>query len=133
MSRPSSEKPDGECCPQAGDSESNASPMSPAKESQQPEDMRPFSRNRSAHSSRSSSFNDGAAEAILGLFQESVFVDAGHSEYAHEDPAVRAEFIRRDAQNPESWVHKTLARPELWNDSDDNNKVHGVFGISIIF
>ena len=107
--------------------------MSPAKESQQPEDMRPFSHNRSAHSSRSSSFNDGAAEAILGLFQESVFVDAGRSEYAHEDPAVRAEFIHRDAQNPESWVHKTLARPELWNDSDDDNKVRGVFGISIIF
>ena len=131
MSRPSSEQSDSEYCPQAGDSESNTSPMLPVKESQQPEDRRPFFRNHSAHSSRSTSFNDSAAKVILGLFQESIFVDAGCSDYAHEDPAVRAEFIRRDAQNPDSWIHKKLTRPEHWND--DHNKVRAVFVISIIF
>ena len=111
MSQPSFEQSDGEYCPQAGNSEPNASPVLPAKKPQQPEDRHPFSRNHSTHSSRSYSFNDGAAEVILGLFQESIFVDAGRGDYAHEDPAVRAEFIHWDAQNPESWVRKMLARP----------------------
>lgn len=76
----------------------------------------------SAHSSRSSSFNDSAAELILGLFREDTAANPELSHYAHEeDPAVREAFILMDAKNPDSWVSKQLRRPELWGD--DTSKV----------
>lgn len=78
-------------------------------------------RRASAHSSRSSSFNQSAAEAILGLGREDIAANAELSHYAHEDPAVREVFILKDAKNLDSWVSKQFRRPELWDD--DTSKV----------
>ena len=75
----------------------------------------------SAHSSRSSSFNQSAAELILGLFREDTVANVELSHYAHEDLAVREVFILMDAKNPDSWVSKKLVRPELWDN--DTRKV----------
>jgi hypothetical protein len=118
MSQRSSEQSDGECHSpsEAGDSKSNTSPTRLIEEFPGQQD-RHFS--HSCYSSRSSSFNDSAAEVILGLFREDTFLSAGCSDYLHEDPAVQAAFIHRDAQNPDSWVSKTLARRELWDDDDN--------------
>ncbi|KAF8437718.1 hypothetical protein L210DRAFT_3647385 [Boletus edulis BED1] len=73
----------------------------------------------SSHSSRSSSFNASAAEIILGLFQEDAIAHIGPSYYEEDDPSVREALVLQQAQNPESWVRKTLARPELWKDAAD--------------
>ncbi|KAG6372098.1 hypothetical protein JVT61DRAFT_8812 [Boletus reticuloceps] len=79
----------------------------------------PTSRRRysSAHSSRSSSFNAGAAEIILGLFRkEANIAHIGPSHYDEDDPTVREALILQQAQNPDSWVSKLLAQPDLWKD-----------------
>lgn len=80
---------------------------------------RPFSRNySSANSSRSSSFNAGAAEIILGLFREDKAVHMGPSYYEEDDPTVREALILQHAQNSDSWVGKSLAQPDLWGDEE---------------
>ncbi|KAG6373358.1 hypothetical protein JVT61DRAFT_6505 [Boletus reticuloceps] len=71
----------------------------------------------SAHSSRSSSFNASAAEIILGLFrQEDNITHIGPSYYDEDDPTVREALILQHARNPDSWVSKSLAQPDLWKD-----------------
>lgn len=79
----------------------------------------------SSHSSRSSSFNDSAAEIILGLFRTDIRAEAAlGAEYdAEEDPSVRDMLIRTYAQNPDSWVSKRLASmatEQVCNDSDSD-------------
>ncbi|KAG6379153.1 hypothetical protein JVT61DRAFT_11593 [Boletus reticuloceps] len=78
----------------------------------------------SRHSSRSSSFNDSAAEIILGLFQREDRMASGlGTEYTdEEDPAVRDMLIRAELQKPDSWVRKQLAMVELWNDSEGSEE-----------
>jgi len=76
-------------------------------------------------SSRSSSFNDSAAEIILGLFRTDIRAKAAlGAEYdAEEDPSVRDMLIRTYAQNPDSWVSKRLASmatEQVCNDSDSD-------------
>ena len=74
----------------------------------------------SCHSSRSSSFNDSAAEIILGLFRRENRTASGLStEYTdEEDPAVQEMLIRTELQKPDSWVRRQLAMVEVWNDSE---------------
>ena len=71
----------------------------------------------SAHSSQSSSFNSSVAEIILGLSREDAITHISPTFY-EEDPSVREALILQHAQNPNSWVRKTLARPELWKDNE---------------
>jgi hypothetical protein len=83
------------------------------------EARRPSARHySSAHSSRSSSFNAGAAEIILGLFRKNNIAHIEPSYYDEDDPTVREALILQLAQNPDSWVSKSLARPELWEHSE---------------
>ena len=72
----------------------------------------------SAHSSQSSSFNVGAAEIILGLFQENNVTHIRPVHYNEDDPTVQEALILQRAKNPDSWVSKLPARPELWEDSE---------------
>ncbi|KAF8443891.1 hypothetical protein L210DRAFT_3638872 [Boletus edulis BED1] len=78
----------------------------------------------SCHSSRSSSFNDSAAEIILGLFQRDNRIDAGlGTEYTdEEDPAVRAMLIHAELQKPDSWVRRRLAMVQMWDDSESESE-----------
>lgn len=75
---------------------------------------------RSPHSSRSSLFNESAAEIILGLFQadSDAIAHMGPSHYEEDDPSVRKALILQHTQNPNLWVRKKLARPELWKDNE---------------
>jgi hypothetical protein len=67
----------------------------------------------SAHSSRSSSFNASAAEIILGRFQEDSMDPGFHTQ---DDPIVQEALMLQLARDPNSWVSKLLARPDLWTD-----------------
>ena len=78
--------------------------------------LRYSSSESSAHSSRSSSFNASAAEVILGLFQEDSIAHMDPSFHTQDDPIVREALILQLAQDPNSWVSKSLARPDLWAD-----------------
>ncbi|KIK76226.1 hypothetical protein PAXRUDRAFT_835417 [Paxillus rubicundulus Ve08.2h10] len=77
----------------------------------------------SDHSSRSSSYNDSAAEVLLGLFR----TPGGHFNWTglayntHENARVRAELIRADAQCPDSWVSKSLTKKALWDDGSSSD------------
>ena len=79
---------------------------------------------RSRSRSRSSSFNASAAEILLGLFREGAAEEVGLDNYTNEeDPTVRKWCILTEVQNPDSWVSKMLATPELWNNIDDTGRV----------
>ena len=42
----------------------------------------------------------------------------GPSHYEEDDPSVRKALILQHTQNPNLWVRKKLARPELWKDNE---------------
>ncbi|KAF8120738.1 hypothetical protein EV363DRAFT_1407017 [Boletus edulis] len=86
--------------------------------------------NNNSFSSRSSSFNESAAEIILGLFRKDDRIDAGlGTEYTdEEDPAVRDMLIRTELQKPDSWVRRRLAMVQLWNESEGGENSESVGG-----
>jgi hypothetical protein len=45
------------------------------------------------------------------------------SYYDEEDPVVREELILQQARDPVSWVSKSLARPDIWADSEPKASV----------
>ncbi|KAI9459634.1 hypothetical protein HD554DRAFT_2041857 [Boletus coccyginus] len=87
---------------------------------------RPFPWRRyswTSHSSRSSSFNAGATEILLGYFWDSENASVMDIDPS-DDPTIQEALILWQAQDPSSWVSKMLAKPYLWSDpdSDDGSK-----------
>ena len=72
----------------------------------------------SAHSLRSSLFNASTTEIILMLFREDNAVHMGPSYYEEEDPTIQEALTLQHAQNPNSWVSKSLAWPDLWGGDE---------------
>ncbi|KAG6374816.1 hypothetical protein JVT61DRAFT_4200 [Boletus reticuloceps] len=113
--------------PTGSDSVFNKSPTPGSVTDQLQENSDSFSylaSHDSRHSSQSLSFNDSAAEIILGLFQRDNRIDAGlGTEYTdEEDPAVRAMLIHTELQKPDSWVHRRLAMVQMWDDSESESE-----------
>ncbi|KAI9456729.1 hypothetical protein HD554DRAFT_2304208 [Boletus coccyginus] len=68
-------------------------------------------------------YTQRAAEILLGYFWDSENASVMDIDPS-DDPTIREALILRQAQDPSSWVSKTLAKPYLWSDpdSDDGSK-----------
>ncbi|KAF9231040.1 hypothetical protein BU15DRAFT_68670 [Melanogaster broomeanus] len=80
----------------------------------------------SDHSSRSSSYNQSAAEILLGLSVERL-AEAGTDSpnIWKDDPSARERYLEVEAQRPESLVSRILSQRKWWSDSDASD-VQGV-------